>query len=291
VSNTVKIIPSSSLIEISGSFTTGSRIDVTGSALTISYITPTANDSIDTLKIRRKHPLAVEASAATCVQVGYYGKAKLVDNLDYAKDIYILKTTGSSGFDSTVSFKKQLYSGATATLVNVEKKTPGTHEEFELNTTLNEETFYKRTYLMVGQTVGNNSNAYLSLVHTNPPQPYIEINENESVQLVAHVIGRAGDVGVRSRAFIINGYADTLDAAGTIDGNYVLVNSVGQAATAPPNGWNVQIQFVDDYAGGDTNYIQVQVFNNSFVNEVVNWTAYIELTATVSSGTIRYGGI
>jgi hypothetical protein len=285
----VKITPNSSSIEITGSLFTSS-IDVTGSALAISYFTPgSGGDAVDIFQLQRKHPSNISATNGTTIQLGYYGKSKNANNISYGKDVYTLKTTGSFGFDGIVSYKKQIYAGNLARLVLTEKKSPGVHEEFELSSTLNDEKFYKRTYMMTGQTVGANQNGYLYLLHAPSPQDYIEINTNESVQIVANIIARAGNAGVRSRAFLINGVADTLDAAGTIAGGYAIVNSIGQPNTAPPNNWNVVFQFVNDYNGGQTNYIRIQVYNNTVVNETINWSGYIELISTTATGTARFG--
>ena len=297
MANNIKIVPSSSLFEITGSDDSQSlipRFDVSGSALNINYITPTSNDEAEVLKIKRTHPVGVEAGPATTLEVGYYGKSKNTNNLLYGKDIYTLQNSGSTGVDGIISYKKKIQAGGSDILV--ERKTPGVHEEFILSdVTLNDETFIKRTYVLVGTTTGAFQNGYLTLRHTEMQTPpnvtWVELNTDESAQITVRVVGRAGGTGTRTRAFLLNGYADVLDTNGTIAGNFALVNSVGQANNAPPNNWNVQLQFVPDYLGGVTNYIRIQVFNNSNVDETITWTAYVELIVNTSAGTARYGEI
>lgn len=297
MANIIKIVPSSSLFEITGSdesSAVSTRFEITGSALSINYLTPSANDSVELLKLRRKHPTGTTVGANTSVELTYYGKSKNTSDLVYGKDIYTLRSTGSIGADSTVAYKKSLRVGGSSVLV--EKKVAGVHEEFILSDGgLNAETFIKRSYMMVGSTIGANQNGYLTLRHTElqipPNQSWIELNTNESAQITVRVVGRAGGTAARTRGFILNGYADVLNAAGTIAGNYAIVNSVGQADTNPPNGWNVQLQFVADYLGGNTNYIRIQVFNNSNVDETITWTAFVELLVNTSEGSLRYGGI
>jgi len=295
--NNIKIVPSSSLFEITGSSDSQDllpRFDVSGSALNLNYITPSSNDESEVLKISRKHPTAVQAGPSTALELGFYGKSKNTSNLLYGKDVYLLQSTGSFGYDAVVSYRRKVYSGNKAVLT--ERQTPGVHEEFILSdTTLNAETFIRRTYMMTGTTVGANQNAYLTLRHTELQTPpnvsWISLNTNESCQLAVRVIGRAGGTGTRSRSFFINGYADVLNTAGTIAGGYAIVNTVGQANTAPPTNWNVQVQYVNDYNEADTDYIRIQVFNNSNIDETITWTAYVELIVNTSSGTARYGGI
>lgn len=288
MSNSIKIIPSSSLIEITGSDTTQSRIDFSGSVLSIAHITPSQNDVVDVLNIKRKHPAGVTPGPDTSLGISYYGKSKSQNDLLFARDIYTIQDTGSLGLDSVLVYKKSLY--AYNGNVLIEKKTPGIHEEFILSDGgVNDETFIRRTYMLSGTTVGASQTGFLTLNYTvGKTISWIELNPNESAQITVRVIARAGGTGVRSRSFFINGYADTLDTTGTIAGNYAIVNTIGQANTPPPTGWNVQLQFVPDYLGGATNYIRVQVFNNTLVNETINWTAYVELIVNSSSGTIRY---
>ena len=289
--NSVKIVPSSSLIEITGSETTQSRFDFTGSALNIAYITPSQNDDIDVLNIKRKHPTSVTPGAGTSLGISYYGKSKSQNDLLFSRDIYTIQSTGSLGTDSVLVYKKSLYAYTDDILI--EKKAPGIHEEFILSDGgINNEKFIRRTYVFSGTTVGPNQTVFLDLKYTVGPKiSWISLNPNESAQITARIIGRAGGTGVRSRSFFVNGYADTLDNTGTIEGNYAVVNTTGEVNTAPPTGWNVQLQFVPDYLGGQTNYIRIQVFNNTATNETINWTAYVELVVDTLSGTVRYNGI
>lgn len=295
MANNIKIVPSSSIIEITGSDESQgliSRFDVSGSALNLNYITPTSNDSVEILKIKRKYPVDVEPGANSTISIGYYGKSKTTTDFLHGRESYTIQTTGSIGPDGVVAYKKSV-KGRSGQIFT-ERKTPGIHEEFVLSDTENAETFIRRTYVMDGTTAGANQNTYLTLRHneaTAPPTTWIAMNTNESAQITVRVVGRAGGNGTRSRGFLLNAYADTLNAAGNIAGNYAIVNSIGQGDTAPPNNWNVQLQFVNDFGGNAVDYIRVQVFNNSVVNETIAWTAYVELLVDTSDGAVRYGGI